>query len=174
MSRRRSAAYSSLFHPPTFRKDGMAGLAAAIALCVLLTAPGGTVGAAATAQQASTDRAALVTLYNATDGDNWTNNTNWLSSEPIGQWHGVTTNDSGRVTRLDLYRNQLSGELPAELGNLASLEALLLFGNQLSGELPQSLTGLTALWGFFFFDNPQLCAPVDSAFQSWLASLPAP
>ena len=27
------------------------------------------------------DRAALVALYNATDGANWTINTNWLSNE---------------------------------------------------------------------------------------------
>ena len=27
----------------------------------------------------SDDRAALVVLYEATDGDNWVNNTNWLS-----------------------------------------------------------------------------------------------
>ena len=35
------------------------------------------------------DRAALVTLYESTDGDNWTDNANWLSDKPIGQWYGV-------------------------------------------------------------------------------------
>ena len=45
------------------------------------------------------DRAALVALYNATGGANWTNNDGWLTNAPIGQWHGVTTDDSGRVTR---------------------------------------------------------------------------
>ena len=44
------------------------------------------------------DRAALVALYNATDGPNWTNNHNWLSEAPIGEWYGVTTDDDGRVT----------------------------------------------------------------------------
>ena len=42
------------------------------------------------------DRSALVALYNATDGDNWTNNTNWLSDEPLGDWFGVTTDADGR------------------------------------------------------------------------------
>ena len=51
----------------------------------------------------ATDRSALVALYNATDGANWVNNTNWLSSEPIGEWFGVTTNEDGRVTRLNLW-----------------------------------------------------------------------
>ena len=36
------------------------------------------------------DRAALVALYEATDGENWTNNTNWLSDRPIGEWYGVS------------------------------------------------------------------------------------
>ena len=49
------------------------------------------------------DRDALVALYNATNGPNWTNNTNWLSNAPIGQWYGVTTNANGRVTELFLW-----------------------------------------------------------------------
>ena len=55
----------------------------------------------------SADRAVLVELYNSTEGSNWTNNTDWDSSEPLGQWHGVTTDESGRVTRLSLQDNQL-------------------------------------------------------------------
>ena len=47
--------------------------------------------------EANLDRDALVALYNATDGDNWTNNTNWLSDEPLGQWYGVTTDENRRV-----------------------------------------------------------------------------
>ena len=49
------------------------------------------------------DRAALVALYNATDGDNWYLNTNWLSDEPIGNWYGVTINDDRRVSELSLW-----------------------------------------------------------------------
>ena len=47
-----------------------------------------------------TDRDALVTLYNATSGDNWANNDNWLSDKPLGEWHGVDVDDSGGVVRL--------------------------------------------------------------------------
>ena len=46
----------------------------------------------------SGDRDALVTLYNATDGPNWVNNTNWLSDEPLDTWYGVTTNAGGAST----------------------------------------------------------------------------
>ena len=94
---------------------------------------------------AATDSTALVALYNATDGDNWKNNTNWLSDRPLGEWHGVTTNDDGRVTGLELYNNQLSGAIPPELGNLTNLTRLWLLNNQLSGAIPAELGNLTNL-----------------------------
>ncbi len=102
---------------------------------------------------ASADRAALVTLYNATNGPNWTNNTNWLSDTPLDQWHGVSTDGDGRVVTLDLYANQLSGAIPPELGNLANLAGLSLAGNQLSGAIPSELGNLANLLGLSLADN---------------------
>ena len=87
-----------------------------------------------------TDREALVALYNATDGPNWNSNNNWLSDVLISEWEGVTTDDNGRVTGLSLFNNQLSGEIPPELGNLANLTRLLLGENRLSGCVPSSLS----------------------------------
>ena len=91
------------------------------------------------------DREALVALYDATDGPRWRNNANWLSDEPLGSWYGVTTNAGGRVTRLDLTNNQLSGALPAELGRLTELKWLLLSYNELSGAMPAELGRLGKL-----------------------------
>ncbi len=102
-------------------------------------------GLAALPQDISPDRAALEALYWATDGDNWTNNTNWLTDQPLDQWHGVTTNPDGRVTILDLPDNQLNGTLPPELGDLTELEALALYNNQLTGRTPPQLGNLTNL-----------------------------
>ena len=99
----------------------------------------------------NTDRAALVALYNATDGANWTNNTGWDTGAPIDQWYSVTTDGDGRVTRLELDTNGLNGRIPAtweagtipsELGNLANLEELTLPQNQLTGEIPSELGDL--------------------------------
>ena len=78
------------------------------------------------------DRAVLVTLYHATGGPNWANNNNWLSESPISEWHGVITDHTGRVLELRLAENQLVGEIPAELGELAHLRELNLYENQLS------------------------------------------
>ena len=93
----------------------------------------------------SADRAALVALYHATDGPGWRHKGNWLSEEPIGNWSGVTADSSGRVTNLSLSYNQLSGEIPAELGSLANLTGLFLSGNELSGEIPAELGDLANL-----------------------------
>ena len=62
-----------------------------------------------------TDREALVALYNATDGENWPLNKNWLSDAPLGEWQGVTTNDDGRVIGLQLPNNNLAGEIRRSL-----------------------------------------------------------
>ena len=120
-----------------------------------------------------TDRAALVALYDATDGANWTSNDNWLSNRPIGEWHGVTTDRSGRVTELSLEINQLSGEIPAELGNLANLQELWLWDNQLSGEIPAELGNLSSLEALWLDDN-QLSGEIPAELGNlssleWLA-----
>ena len=92
-----------------------------------------------------TDREALVALYNATDGENWRNSDNWLSDAPLGEWTFVQTDDDGRVALLGFSDNDLSGEIPPELGSLSNLIALILIGNTLSGEIPPELGSLSNL-----------------------------
>ena len=61
----------------------------------------------------ATDKAALEALYDATAGaTNWTTKTNWKSSEPLGSWHGVTTDNDGRVTGIDLAAMALRARFP--------------------------------------------------------------
>ena len=94
---------------------------------------------------AATDREALVALYDATDGDNWRENANWLSSAPLEDWYGVKTDSDGRVVEVSLWLNKLEGYLPSELGNLAKLERLNLPLNGLYGNIPSELGGLSNL-----------------------------
>ena len=59
-----------------------------------------------------TDRTSLIDFYRALDGSNWNDSENWLSEEPLTEWHGVTTDANGRVIRLALRSNNLTGRLP--------------------------------------------------------------
>ena len=74
--------------------------------------------------EGTSERGVLIALYHGTDGQTWTNNNNWLSDAPIGEWHGVTTDSDGRVVSLDLPQNQLRGEIPPQLGRLTRLQSL--------------------------------------------------
>ena len=91
------------------------------------------------------DRDILAALYDATDGASWEGNDNWLSDAPVGEWHGVTADGSGRVTELDLTDNGLAGTIPDSLGSLSQLGTLDLGFNRLSGEIPAALANLTKL-----------------------------
>ncbi len=99
------------------------------------------------------DHDVLVALYEATDGPNWTKNDSWLTDAPLGGWHGVPTDASGRVQELSLGNNGLTGEVPAELGNLASLRQLHLFGNALTGVIPPAFSDPPNLKEFNWNEN---------------------
>ena len=129
------------------------------------------------------ERDALMALYNATDGPNWKNNTNWGTDTPVSEWYGVTVEEniadgSCSVTKLSLVRNELNGSIPAglsqlsnlnflrfafnddlighippELGKLTKLEYLSLAFNSLTGPIPGELGGLSKLEKLYLFDN---------------------
>lgn len=90
----------------------------------------------------ATDREALIALYNSTDGDNWTNS--WDLSADMSTWEGVTLED-GRVKLLQLSYNNLTGEIPSEIGNLTNLRSLGLGQNNLTGSMPEEIGNLINL-----------------------------
>ena len=125
------------------------------------------------------DRAALVALYNATNGANWTNKTNWLSDRPLGEWQGVTTDVNGRVTQLTIQNNGITDVSAlfaldnmtylnlgsnnvtdvSPLSRFTNLEILNLYGNGITDVSPLSaLANLTSLnlGGNIFTDSSPL------------------
>ena len=92
------------------------------------------------------DRKALEVFYEATNGLEWIDSSNWLSDKPLSEWHGVYTHSrTGRVTTLYLASNGLSGSLPKELGELAALEFIHLGSNQLTGAIPKEIGNLSLI-----------------------------
>lgn len=99
------------------------------------------------------ERNALMAFYNATGGENWTNNTNWGSDKPFGEWYGITTNQIGLVEDINLDNNNLTGNIPESIGDLKQLVSIHLSSNELTGELPESIGNLTNLRLLFIYDN---------------------
>ena len=112
---------------------------------VTITATTGSAQGTAEIVVTNPDRAALVALYNATDGPNWKWSDNWLTDVPLGNWYGVTIHQNGRVAGLRLSLNNLSGPIPPELEELTNLASLWLNDNDLSGPIPPELGKLTGL-----------------------------
>ncbi|MEN8249449.1 MAG: gliding motility-associated C-terminal domain-containing protein [Bacteroidota bacterium] len=100
-----------------------------------------------------TEREALIALYNATNGLAWTNSTNWNTANSIDTWAGVTVDDNGRVTGINLSNNNLSGSIPSEIGNLAELRHIDLSYNLLTGSIPVEIGNLTNLGWLSLLDN---------------------
>ena len=119
-------------------------------------------GAEVDPDPASPDRAALMALYDATNGHTWTDSTNWGTGEPLDHWHGVTIGDAGRVVRLDLHANNLTGPIPPALGTLTNLEFLRLNENNLTGPIPPALGTLTNL-KFLELHATNLTGPIPPA-----------
>ena len=99
------------------------------------------------------ERAALVALYSSTDGENWIDNTNWLSDRPLGEWYGVKTGLRNNVISLVLDRNNLRGKIPSEFGDLAHIQVLSLRENHLDGKIPPELGNLKRLRKLYLSKN---------------------
>jgi hypothetical protein len=77
-------------------------------------------------KQEKIQRYALATLYYSTKGDSWTRRDKWLSSADVcGKWYAYDSNETiqctstGAITHLSLMKNNLIGEIPAEIGMLS-------------------------------------------------------
>ena len=115
------------------------------------------------------DAAALESLYDLTDGANWTGSDGWLGDNPVEDWYGVTADALGHVTELDLEGNGLAGRLSGALGNLTRMTVLRIADNALEDRLPLSLTALDL--DEFHYDGTDLCEPADADFQRWLEGI---
>lgn len=84
----------------------------------------------------ASEQAALVALFNATGGPQWTNRIGWTTSAP--EWYGVKV-EGGHVTAIELPVNKLTGTIPAAIADLPMLSTLNLSGNNLTGTIPTAI-----------------------------------
>ena len=124
---------------------------------------------------------ALAALYHSSDGANWTTNTtDWLATDTPCTWSGVTC-DSGHVSQL-YFHEQLTGSIPAEIGNLTNLSYLALWNNQLTS-IPAAIGNLTSLTSLNLGDNQLSTLPAEiwnltnlsslNLYHNQLTSIPA-
>ena len=98
-----------------------------------------------------TDSLALVAIYNASDGANWTKN-KWELDKPIDTWPAVTVTN-GRVTALKLSTSGVIAKdwtLPDAVGDLTELTELRINSNKLVGDIPDAVYSLAKLEKLYF------------------------
>ncbi|EJK66618.1 hypothetical protein THAOC_12449 [Thalassiosira oceanica] len=116
----------------------------------------------------------MALFYYAMDGNNWNQKQGWLSGESECYWFGIDGNARGcggdgvggciargdfvgdydKICRLDMGRlNNLYGQLPSELGNLAEMRYFEIQDDYLYGTLPQTLGNWDKLHTFLVGGN---------------------
>lgn len=79
------------------------------------------------------DSVELARFYNLTGGTNWTP-IKWNLVEPITSWDGIRFDSNGCVTKINLTRNNLTGDFPNL--DLEFLDTLIVERNRLTGPIP--------------------------------------
>jgi hypothetical protein len=116
----------------------------------------------------------LIDIYVQCNGKNWKKTSNWLTDEDIKEWDGITTDDDGEVTVIELKNNNLKGlippcvrqctklwklclscnglygtyetnGIPGAIGDCPSLRVLKLYNNKLEGPIPTAISQLQHL-----------------------------
>ncbi len=118
------------------------------------------------------DLRVLKSLYDATQGTDWSNSEGWTSDDvAVDQWYGIGADSLGRVTELDLANNGLAGHLPANFGGLSQLTEVRIDGNPLSGPVPLSVA--QAPLSVFHYIDTGLCIPASPSLRKWLDAIPS-
>jgi len=95
---------------------------------------------------------ALVAMYEGNNGEGWRFKDNWLITNTVGNWYGITV-ESGHVVEIFLYMNYLQGSFPTELEDLTYLRKLNLSWNSLTGSIPPEISNFSALQVLNLYNN---------------------
>jgi len=113
--------------------------------------------------KANDEYAFLVRLYDSTDGDNWSDNTNWNVGDHCSQsarWEGVYC-ENNRISHLYLNNNNLNGTIPSQIGSLTQVQRVKLNNNNLSGKIPSEIGSLTNM-DWLYLEHNMLTGDIPS------------
>jgi len=116
-------------------------------------------------ESALVQRYVAALFYYSTEGDDWLNATNWLSSQDECDWGKTGCNGAGEITIINNDENNVGGTLPFELCNLPSLGAIDLDGNQIGGPIFGSIGDCQNLVNFDV-DNNELTGTIPESLFS--------
>lgn len=77
-----------------------------------------------------TDSLALISLYTSTNGNQWTNRTNWRQGT-IDTWFGISVSGQS-ITAVELPSNNLTGPVADQLVDILSLQTVNLSANKIT------------------------------------------
>ncbi|MEP0366459.1 MAG: LamG-like jellyroll fold domain-containing protein [Cyclobacteriaceae bacterium] len=109
------------------------------------------------------DEAALLEIYNATAGSQWSPVVNWTEGLPLRDWTNVDMQGSTRAKSVDLNEMGLTGSVPTISAGLESLEVLDLGNNELTEV--GDLTGLTSLTSLILVGNKLEFESIETNFD---------
>lgn len=84
----------------------------------------------------------------------------WSTTSEEQFWWGVSVDELGSVTAIDLPSSQLTGSLPAVLSKLTALTILDIRGNNLRGSIPKGLFGALPLLQELYLSENHLTGTV--------------
>ncbi|KAJ6836605.1 receptor-like kinase TMK3 [Iris pallida] len=86
--------------------------------------------------------------------------TSWSGNDPCGNsWFGVSCTGQTKVSRINLQKLNLNGSISPSLGQLDSIQEIILAGNNLNGTIPDVLASLPSLT-LLDVSNNDLAPPV--------------
>ncbi|CAI7811171.1 unnamed protein product [Closterium sp. NIES-53] len=90
----------------------------------------------------------------------------WTDANPdCSTTAGVTCDDTGMITKLEIAYTRISGSIPSSISALRKLQVLNLASNQLTGSIPEELGALSNLRIMYFLNN-NLAGPIPSTIGS--------
>ncbi len=119
------------------------------------------------------ERNALIAFYNAMNGPNWKDNSNWCSDKPVTEWSGINywpgsdLSDEKHVVSIYMADNNLCGTLPAEMADLTKLLYLRL--NESSGSIIdyENVSNITSLENLFIGPGDFYSPSMDDIYNCY-------